>query len=453
MSSQDLDVIPFRPPARPETRDDPGREMRIGFGIAAAFFVGFLGWAAFLPLDAGANAAGYISVLGNKQEVQHQEPGVVTALHVVEGQHVKQGDVVMEISADEILAQERSTTAQYLSSLAQRARLIAERDSLPSIVPPVEFASLPAEDKPLAEQAMHVQELEFVSRRNAVSNQVGVYNQQAKQLAQESEGYSRQLQANKEQQKLIGEELAGVKDLAAKGFAPMTRVRELERSQAGLGGDAGADTAQMAKAQEGIGQAHLQALQIQRQMMQDVADQLRDTQTKIDDLQPKMKASREQLSRAYVRAPATGQVVGLSVFTVGGVIAAGQSLMQIVPDNKALVIEAHILPNDVDDLQLGQEVQIRFPALHERRLPVLKGTLTKLAADATRDEKSGQTFYTSEISVPPSALDAIRKVRGGNLGLRPGMIADVVIPLRHRTALSYLLEPLEHTIWTSFREH
>jgi HlyD family secretion protein len=453
MSSTELDVIPYRPPARPETRDDPMRELRVGLGIAAAFFLGFLGWAAFLPMDAGANAVGQISVLGNKQEVQHQEPGVVTALHVVEGQRVQKGQVLMEISADEIRAEERSTTAQYLGSVAQRARLVAERDGLPTMITPPEFANLSDEDKPLADAAMHVQQLEFNSRRNAVTNQVGVYNQQAKQLAQEIEGYDRQLKANQQQQALIGQELTGVKSLAEKGFAPMTRVRELERTQAGLTGDAGADAAQMAKANEAIGQAHLQALQVQRQMMQDVADQLRDTEIKINDLQPKLSAVRQQLARAYVRAPASGQVVGLSVFTVGGVIGAGQSLMQIVPDNKALVIEARINPNDVDDLNVGQKVQIRFPALHERRLPVLNGTMTKLSADALHDEKSGAYYYQGEISVPPSALDEIRKVRGGDLGLRPGMMADVVIPLRKRTALSYLIEPIEHTVWTSFKEH
>ena len=453
MSSTDLDVVPFRPPARPEQRDDPKREMRMGAAIAAAFFVGFLGWAALTPLDAGANASGYISVLGNKQEVQHQESGVVTALHVQEGQHVQKGQVLMEISADEIRANERSITAQYLGELARRARLTAERDGMASITKPIEFNGLSAEDTPIAQEAMRLQQLQFVSRRSALTTQLGVYGQQAKQAEQEISGYDRQLQANREQQKLIGEELQGVKDLAARGYAPMTRVRELERNAAGLGGEDGAYRAQMAKSQEQIGQTRLQALGVQRQMMQDVADQLRDTQTKIDDLRPKLEAIREQLSRAYVRAPATGQVVQLTVFTVGGVIPAGQSLMQIVPDDKALVIEASIHPNDVDDLVIGQEVQIRFTALHERRLPVLKGKLTKLSADAFRDEKTGSTFYKGEVSVPPAALDAIRKVRSGNLGLRPGMLADVVIPLRQRTALSYLMEPLEHTIWTSFREH
>ncbi len=453
MSSTELDIIPYHPPARPEMRDDPKREMQIGLAIAGAFFVGFLGWAAITPLDAGAPASGVISVVGNKQDVQHQDSGVVTALHVQEGQHVQQGQVLMEISAEAIRAEERSTTAQVLALLAQRARLTSERDSLPVITPPPEFAALSADDIPLAQDAMRLQQLQFTSRRNALSSQLGVFGQQEKQLSQQISGYSRQLDANREQQRLIGEELKGVKELAAKGYAPMTRVRELERTAAGLGGDDGSYTADMAKTQEAIGQTRLQALQAQRQVMQDVADQLRDTQSKLDDFQPKLRAVRDQLARAYVRAPATGQVVGLTVYTVGGVIPAGQVLMQIVPDNKALVIDANVNPNDVDDLQIGQDVQIRFSALHERGLPILKGKMTKLSADAFRDEKSGRSFFRAEVSVPPQALDAIRKVRHGNLGLRPGMAVEGVVPLHKRTALGYLLEPLGHTVWTSFREH
>lgn len=452
--STELDIVrEYSPPALPEEKDDPKNDMWWGVGIAALFFVGFLGWAAFAPLNAGAYAHGIISVAGNRQAVQHREGGIVTALHVVEGQRVQKGQLLLEISASEIKANERGFTGEVFALLAQRARLIAERDHLGAVQTPIEFANLPAEDQQLAADALRLQQLQFSARRAALGGQQGVLRQREAQLNQQITGYGRQLSSNREQQRLIGEELTGLKELAAKGYAPQNRVREVERAAANLKGDDGALQAQMARGQEQIGETRMQALSLEKQMYQDVADQLRDTQVKLDELQPKLKAAREALARAFVRAPASGKVVGLSTYTVGGVVAAGQTLMEIVPDNKALVIQATVSPNDADDLNIGQEVQIRFSSLHERDLPILKGYITKLSADSFADEKSGQHFFRAEISVPPEDLAEIRKVRGADRGLRPGLPAEVVVPLRKRTALSYLLDPLSQTFWRSFLEH
>lgn len=450
----DLEVIPrYGPPATPETRDDPKREMWMGGIIAGAFFIGFLGWAALAPLDAGAYAHGVIAVSGNRQSVQHKTGGTVTGLHVVEGQHVEKGQLLVEIGANEILAAERGLTAEVLQLEAQRQRLIAERDHAAYIVPPADFASLPAADKQLADDAMRIQQQQFMARRAALSGQQSVLAQREKQLNEQIAGYSRQLDSNREQQRLIDDELTGLKDLAAKGYAPMNRVREVERSAANLRGDDGALRASMAKGSEQIGETRMQAMSLQRQMDQDVADQLRDTQSKLDELQPKMTAAREQLAEAMVRAPATGTVVGLSVFTVGGVVSAGQVLMEVVPDNKALVIQANVKPDDADDVKIGQDVQVRFSSLHERDLPIMHAKITKISADSFADEKSGQRFFRAEISVPPEDLAAVSKVRGADRGLKPGLPAEIVIPLRKRTALGYLLDPLTQTFWKSFLEH
>jgi HlyD family secretion protein len=452
--SKDLEVIPrYGPPATPETRDDPKREMWMGGVIAAAFFIGFLGWAALAPLDAGAYAHGVIAVSGNRQAVQHEGAGTVTAVHVVEGQHVEKGQLLVEIGANEILAMERGLTSEVLQLLAQRARLSAERDHAAYIVAPVEFATLPPEDRQLADDAMRLQQQQFQTRRAALVGQQSVLSQREKQLNEQITGYSRQLASNREQQRLIDEELTGLKDLASKGYAPMNRVRETERSAANLRGDDGALQAQMARGSEQIGETRMQAMSLQRQMDQDVADQLRDTQSKLDELVPKQKAARQQLADAFVRAPASGTVVGLTVFTVGGVVSAGQVLMEVVPDNKALVIQANVSPNDADDVKIGMDVQVRFSSLHERDLPILHAKITKLSADSFADEKSGQRFFRAEVSVPPEDLAEISKVRGADRGLKPGLPAEIVIPLRARTALGYLLDPLTQTFWKSFLEH
>jgi HlyD family secretion protein len=166
-----------------------------------------------------------------------------------------------------------------------------------------------------------------------------------------------------------------------------------------------------------------------------------------------LRAAREQLARTQIRAPATGTVVGLSVFTPGGVIAPGQKLLDIVPQREPLIIQARIAPEDADDLVTGQRALIKFTGLHERSLPNLEGTLTRLSADSFTDEKTGLTYFTGDIRVPRDQIEEIAKVRGKDFELRAGMPVQVLIPLRKRTALDYALEPLIGSFWSSFREH
>lgn len=439
--------------APPRLSDDPVRMIRVGGLVAGVFFIGFLGWAAVAPLDAGAYAHGVVAVAGNRQAVQNRDGGVVTAIRAVEGQNVVKGQILVELSALELRASERGMTGEVLTLLAQRARLAAERDRLPGFAAPPEFANLPPEDEPLAEDALRLQRAQFHARRNALVTQRGVLNQRILQLDQQTSGAERQLEANRQQQKLIEEELAGVKALADRGFAPKTRVLALQRSAASLVGEDGAYRAQIARSAEAVGETRLQTLSLDRERMEEVSGQLRDVQVRLDDLQPKLMAAREQLARATVRAPAGGKVVGLTVFTVGGVVAPGQTLMEIVPQDRRLVIQAKVSPNDADDLRPGQKTQIRFTSLHERDLPLLNGKLTELSADSFTDEKTGAQYFRAEVSAPPEELDKIRKVRGVQSGLQAGLPVEVLIPLRKRSALAYLVEPLTQTFWRTGREH
>lgn len=433
--------------------DDPTRELRFGGAVAIGFFVFFLGWAAVTRLDAGAYAQGVIAVAGNRQAVQHRDGGVVSAINVTEGQTVKKGQVLVEISAGEMRANERAMTGEVMTLLAQRARLNAERVLASSFAPPPEFASLPEEDKLLAAEAMTLQRQQFAARRGSVIAQRGVLTQRVGQLTEQIIGYERQLAANQEQQRLIGEELEGMRKLAAQGYAPVNRVRALERTEASLTGEDGSFRAQIARSGEAVGETRMQLLSIDRRMMEDVTSQLRDVEVRLDELQPKLFAIRNALAGAIVRAPASGKVVGLAVYTVGGVVPPGATLMEIVPQDRALVIEARVSPNDADDLKIGQETEIRFTSLHERDLPILKGKLVKLSADSFLDEKSGLRYFNAEVSVPPEEMERIRKVRGPRTGLQAGLPVEVLVPLRKRTALDYLLEPLLQTFWRSGREH
>lgn len=436
----------------PETEaGDPRREIRVGIYIAIAFFIVFLGWAALVPLDAGIHAAGQIAVMGNRQSVQHRDGGVVSAIHVHEGQHVRAGDVLIELSAPELKASERALTSDYLTLLAQRARLMAERGGQRSFAAPAEFASLSAEDQDLARQALELQRSEMLARAQSDSAQRSVLGQRAGQLREQQGGYVRQREALVRQQQLIKEELDGLMSVAAKGYASMNRVRQLERAQADLQGQEAAMRAEYARAGEGIGETHMQSLSVTRSRLESIESDLKDTQAKLSETLPKLVATRQQLQQSQVRAPATGQVVGLTVFTVGGVVRPGETLMDIVPDGKELIVRAQINPADADDVFVGQQAQVRFVSVHNRSLPLFSGTVKTMSADSFTDEKTGRSFFRAEIIVPEAELNRIRSAIGKG-ELRPGLPVETVMTVRKRTALQYLLEPLTGALWRSGHE-
>jgi HlyD family type I secretion membrane fusion protein len=430
---------------------NPRAEIRAGLLVAILFFVVFLGWAAFVPLDAGVSAPGTVAVLGNRQTVQHKDGGVITAIRVREGQHVQAGQVLVELSAPELLAAERALTSDYLTLLAQRARLLAERTGQHNFAPPAEFAALSPQDREIAAQVMELQRSEMGARSGSVSAQQSVLGQRAQQLVQQQGGYTQQRAALIEQQRLIGEELAGLKSIAAKGFASMNRVRELERAEADLKGQQASMEAEYARAGEGIGETKMQSLSVVRSRQEQIESDLKDTQSKLSETLPKLVATREQLEHSMVRAPVTGQVVGLTVFTIGGVVAPGQKLMDIVPDGRELVIQTQLKPTDADDAYPGQPAQVRFMSIHNRSLPLFTGRVRTVSADSFTDEKTGRTFFRAEIVVPEKELNEVRSVLGQG-ELRPGLPVEVVMTVRKRTALQYLLEPLTGALWRSGHE-
>jgi HlyD family type I secretion membrane fusion protein len=439
-------------PARPEgVAGDPHREIRLGAIIAVAFFVLFLGWAAFMPLDAGVHAAGTIAVAGNRQSVQHRDGGVVTAIHVREGQHVKAGEVLIELSAPELKASERALTSDYLTLLAQRARLMAERTGQRTFAVPPEFATLSPGDRDIAAQVLQLQRSEMLARSGSISAQQSVLGQRARQLVQQQFGYSKQREALIEQQRLIAEELDGLKSIAAKGFASINRVRALERAQADLKGQEAQMVSERARAGEGIGETQMQSLSVGRERLEQIETDLKDTQSKLSETLPKLVATREQLERSQVRSPATGQVVGLQIFTVGGVVAAGQKLMDVVPDGRELVIQVQLNPTDADDAYTGQPAQIRFVSVHNRTLPLFTGNVRTVSADSFTDDKTGRAYFRAEIVVPENELRKVRSVLGRG-ELRPGLPVEAVLTVRKRTALQYLLEPLTGALWRSGHE-
>jgi HlyD family secretion protein len=289
------------------------------------------------------------------------------------------------------------------------------------------------------------------ARSGSVSAQQSVLGERGQQLVQQQSGYTQQRAALIEQQRLIGEELAGLQQIAQKGFASMNRVRELEREQASLKGQQAEMESEFARAGEGIGETRMQSLSVSRDRLEKIESDLKDTQSKLSEVLPKLVATREQLEHSLVRAPATGQVVGLAVFTVGGVVAPGQKLMDVVPDGRELIIQAQLNPSDADDAYAGQKAQVRFTTVHNRSLPLFTGTVRTVSADSFTDDKTGRSYFRAEIVVPESEIRRVQSVLGHG-ELRPGLPVAAVLTVRKRTALEYLVEPLSGALWRSGHE-
>ncbi|MFM9976638.1 MAG: HlyD family type I secretion periplasmic adaptor subunit [Sphingomonadaceae bacterium] len=441
------------PPALPSIDDNVNREGRLALIFGGLFFGGFLLWAGLTPLDSGAYAVGAIEVAGNRQAVQHREGGNVAALYIGDNQPVTKGQPLLKIASGDIAAEERGLASEYYMLVAQNARLIAEQRGAATLATPPEFAALPPEDEAIAAEAMATQAAVLRVRRTAVAAQKAVLGQRAAQSRAQIGGIAQQRAANRQQRVTIADELDGLQSLADKGYVTKTRLRALERAASGLDGDYGSMAADMARSQEAIGEQAMQANLLDRDVLKEVNNELRDIALRLNELRPRLTAVRERLARSIVRAPASGRVVGLSVFTVGGVVAPGQTLMQVVPQDRELVIKARIAPDDVDDLATGMATKVRFPTIRSSNTPTLEGSLVAFSADSLTDERTGAVFFEGEVRVPTSELRKITDLSSTSSPIRPGLPAEVLIPIAKRTVLGYLLEPLTRSLWRSGREH
>jgi HlyD family secretion protein len=280
-----------------------------------------------------------------------------------------------------------------------------------------------------------------------------VLGQQAAQANESAAGYRSKLVSSAEQERLIQAEIDALRPAAEKGFVSQSRMRALERAKADIQGQRGQFQASVAEARAAASGGRLRQIEAEKTYRERASSELREVEFALGELLPKYRAARDQMERLRIRAPASGTVIGLSIFTVGGVIAPGQKLMDIVPAKADLVVEAKVAIDDADDLRVGQQAQVRFLGLHERNMPIIMGRVTRLSADSLVDEKTGETFYTAEVRVPGDQMEQVKAMRGTDFEFRAGAPVAVLVPLKKRTALQYALEPLADTMWTAFREH
>ncbi|QQV76955.1 HlyD family type I secretion periplasmic adaptor subunit [Sphingomonas aliaeris] len=431
--------------------DSPRRAILIGGIVAALFFVGFLGWAALTRLDAAAHGEGRVIVAGNRQVIQHRYGGNIEQLLVKEGDHVRAGQILVRLSESEVMATERALAAAVIDLQAQRARLEAEVTGGP-IRWPSAFAKASDQDRPLIEAAKQIQLAQATARRSVLTSGRSVFSEQQDQYGRQIQGFEAQAISIAQQRRSLQAQLESTSRLAERGDVSRNTVRALERSLAELDGNAADYAARAAALREQIAGTGEQKTQLARQSTNESAKLLRDTQFQLNDALPKWIAAKEQVERVVIRAPVTGRVVDLRAHSVGGVVAPGETVLDIVPDVASLEIRATFAPEDIDGVQSGVEAEVKFLSLHDRALPILMGRVRSVSADSVQNQRTGLYHFTADIVVPDDQIARLRSVRGANTGIRPGVPVQITVKLRRRTALEYMIEPLRDTMTYSMSE-
>jgi HlyD family secretion protein len=417
----------------------------LGGLVLVVLLGGFGGWAAFTTLAGAVVAQGRVEVAQNRQVVQHPDGGIVAEILVRDGDQVAAGEVLIRLDA-EALARERALVeGQLLEILARRARLEAEEAGAQEL----DFdPRLARAASPLAAELMAGSERLFRARAETAAREAEQLERRKDQIRTQIAGVEAQQAAIRTQIGLIAHELANQQALLAEGLTQAVRVLDLEREHASLEGRLGELVALAAEAEARITETEIELLRLGSQRREEASAALRDLGFNEIELAERLRAIDLQLERLEITAPVGGIVLGNQVFAPRSVIRPADPLLFIVPQDRPLVIAARVEPIHVDEIFVGQEVRLRFPAFNQRQAPELVGQVTRLSADAFQDEATGISYYRAEIQIDAGELAKLPE----GMDLIPGMPVDTFIRTGERTPLDYLLRPLTDYFVRAFRE-
>ncbi|HSC15289.1 MAG TPA: HlyD family type I secretion periplasmic adaptor subunit, partial [Gammaproteobacteria bacterium] len=419
--------------------------MAVGAGIVGLFFGVFGAWAAFAPLESAAVARGVISVETQRKTIQHLEGGIVGEILVRDGDEVAADAILVVLDDTQARATLDLLRGRHRSARALEARLIAERDGAAEISFPDQIRD--SADADVAE-LVRAQRNIFTGRRQSIAGQVAIMQQRVAQIQQEIRGLEGQTAAQAEQLALTNEEIESNQKLVDEGLSGKTRLLELQRALAEVTGEHSQSLAAIARAQQNIEETRLEMADLRTNYINEAVQQLGVVQAELLDLGEQIRAAEDVLRRTVIRSPMAGTVVGMQVHTVGGVVAPGQALLDVVPKGDRLIVEAFVDPNDIDVVEVGLEAQVRLTALTQRNLAPLAGHVTTVSADRLTDQRTGASYFLARVELdddPAEKLDGER--------LYPGMQAEVMIVTGARTTLDYLSRPLVDSFNRAFREN
>lgn len=435
-------AIEHEPPASDSARG----AIIAGVAILVLFFGGLGTWAATAPLHGAVIGEAVVKVSGNRKSVQHLDGGIVKELRVRDGDTVAAGDTLIVLDDSAVRAEHDVLLQQYALLRATEARLDAELAGQASVTFPKDLVAAAAGD-PHAAKAIAGQQSEFAGRRAAIDGQELVLRQRIAQLTEEIAGHQAQAEAARLQRESVVAEKDSLAELLAKQLVARSRVLQLERAAADLEGQAARADSAIAAANRAIAELEEQIAQLGKDRHAEIGRELRDVQTRLLDVAPRLRNVATSLERLDIRSPYAGKVVDLAVFSVGGVIRPGDRILDVVPEETHLVVEARVAVEDISDLRPGMRAEVHFTSYKQRVIPLIHGEVATVSADRLTDEKTGKPYYVAEVSVDPDELAASPEIQ-----LYPGMPATVMVTTVERTALDYLIGPLVASFDKSFRQ-
>lgn len=426
---------------------DTRKPIRLGFWVLIVGFGAFLLWAALAPLDEGVAAPATVSIETRRKTIQHLNGGVVRQVLAREGQLVKAGDVLVELDEAVTRANFESIRQNYMAQRAAESRLLAEQFEKPAI----EFHPdlIAAANDPLVKQHMATQTQLFNARRSALAAEMSGVRELIKGYEAQIAGLSGMLASRRAQAGYQAEQLKSVAELSREGYAPRNQALQLEQGQAELRSTIADLEANMLRAGQSIAELRMRMTQRRQEYHKEEGAQLADVRREVQAGQDKLKAITDELGRTQIKSPVDGQVVGLQISSVGGVVTPGQKLMDVVPKGEALLVDAKIPTHVIDRVSAGDEAEVRFSGFANSPQLVLDGKVLTLGGDAVTETQGVQTitYYLARVEVTPAGLKKL-----GDRVMQPGMPAEVLVKTGERSLLTYLLHPLTKRVAAAMKE-
>lgn len=429
----------------PDTVLTDDRPIRwIGVFVLLSTLGVFGAWSYWAPIDGAAIAPGFVVVKSHRKTVQHLDGGIVSRLLVKDGDTVKEGDLLLILDGTENKALLEMARGQYITLAAQLARLEAERDGEKRI----SYSDVLNDTADIRViEARQSEEQLFLARKSAHEGEMAVLKQQVGQLQSKIDGLKGQRSSKQQLASSYGEEADDLKELLAEGFADKQRLRDVQRNHAGNLGDIAAINSDIAGSEIQIGETKLKILQLEKKFQEDVTTKLSETQSRLYEVNQRLLASKDKVSRIEIKAPVAGTVMGLAVHTLGGVVAPGHPILEIVPQQEELVIDAQVSAMDIDRVKIGMTAEVRFSAFKQAVTPVTDGKVIHLSADRLMDEVNHAPYYQAQIELTAESLQKL-----ADLELLPGMPVEVLIKTGERTLLEYLAQPVTNALARAFIE-
>ncbi|KFC64608.1 putative RTX secretion protein D [Bosea sp. LC85] len=432
-------------PRRPVASSDWRQPIKAAW-VAIFVFFGVGGvWAAYSRLDQAAIAKGEIVSQSNRKTIQHLEGGIVQEVLVRDGQLVQEGSLLVRLADVSAAGNLTVLKSQLIAAVAEEARLVAERDDLPAVAFPNEVSS-DASD-PTTARVIADQLSQFRERRANYQGQINILTSKISQLSEQIKGFEQVNISGKEQTSKIRDELVGLHALYAKKLIPVTRIYALEREMARIQGEVGQSASEIARLKQAAGETQLQIDQMRSRFLETVSRDLPATRKVIVETRAKMHSATDVVQRIDIRAPQTGVVQGLKVFTVGGVVRPGDVLMELAPVSDVLLARIEINPLDIDGIAPGLDAEIMFPAFATRRPPLFRGKVTSVSRDRLLDEATRRPYFAGEVTIEQDAIPENYKKR-----IVPGMPVEVFVATGERSALQYIVGPVLQRMQRSMRE-